>query len=233
MNYNKGVEEGKKSQSPLWILSGFISIIGVFLVLLKNKNPKTDGLGDDYIRGYKKGVTKRRWLFFIIGFVLYMSIFTVIDKFSNSDTITKTEKIKRNTIIGTYYQKNGTDEWVTEINEDGSYTHKLHDNGELKINDNGKWEIKIIQDKFNSVKKSNESITEYKILVFDNKTFLKVDYENCLRGSDKVLQKLVMTQGYNLYPSYIGIYGDLGIYSPIRLDMYTTLCYDEELTNVK
>ena len=36
MNYKKGVEEGKKSQSPLWILSGFISIIEVFLVLLKN-----------------------------------------------------------------------------------------------------------------------------------------------------------------------------------------------------
>jgi len=38
MNYNKGIEEGKKSQSPLWIMSGFISIIGVLLVLFKNKN---------------------------------------------------------------------------------------------------------------------------------------------------------------------------------------------------
>ena len=238
MNYNKGVEEGKKSQSPLWILSGFISIIGVFLVLLKNKNPKTDGLGDEYIKGYKKGVTKRRWLFFIIGFVLYMSIFTVIDKFSNnetsnSETTTKIEKIKRNTITGTYYQKEDTTEWVTEINEDGSYTHKVFDNGEIGINNIGKWEIKIIQDKFNSVKKSNESSTEYKILVFDNKSFLVIDNQNCLSSSSKKLQDLLWTPEYELLPSYPDLYSDFNIYSPIRLRNYETLCYDEELTNEK
>lgn len=238
MNYNKGIEEGKKSQSPLWILSGFISIIGVFLVLFKNKNPKTDGLGDEYIKGYKKGVTKRRWLFFIVGFVLYMSIFTVMDMVSNdensnSETTTKTEKKKRNTITGKYYQTYDKSEWITEIKENESYVTKLYKNGEEKYSKKGKWNILIINDQFNSVKKSNESSTEYKIIVFDNSTYLVVDDENCLIGVSKKVQNLVIDLKYNFTPSIPEVLSSLDIYSPISLNTYQTLCYDEELTNEK
>ena len=238
MNYNKGIEEGKKSQSPLWILSGFISIIGVFLVLFKNKNPKTDGLGDEYIKGYKKGVTKRRWLFFIVGFVLYMSIFTVMDMVSNdensnSETTTETEKKKRNTITGKYYQTYDKSEWVTEIKENESYVTKLYKNGEEKYSKKGKWNILIINDQFNSVKKSNESSTEYKIIVFDNSTYLVVDDENCLIGVSKKVQDLMIDLKYNFTPSIPGLLSSLDIDSPISLSTYQTLCYDEELTNKK
>ena len=236
MNYNKGIEEGKKSQSPLWIMSGFISIIGVFLVLFKNKNPKTDGLEDEYIKGYKKGVTKRRWLFFIIGFVLSTLIINIIakgsnDENSNPEITTEIEKKKRNTITGTYYQKNGTTEWVTEIKDDESYVHKVYENGEEWNKEKGTWNTLIINDQLNSVKKSNETSTEYKILVFDNESFLVIDDQNCLTGSGKKLQELLFTPDYNLLPSNPGLYSSLNIYSPIRLSSYETLCYDEELTN--
>ena len=81
------------------------------------------------------------------------------------------------------------------------------------------------------MKKSNETSTEYKILVFDNESFLVIDDQNCLTASGKKLQELLFTPDYNLLPSYPGLYSSLNIYSPIRLSSYETLCYDEELTN--
>ena len=237
MNYNKGIEDGKKSQSLLWILSGFITLIGILLVLFKNKNPKTDGLEDEYIKGYKKGVIKRRWLFFIIGLVLSTLIINIVGKVSNDENsnpeiTTEIEMKKRNTIIGTYYQKDDTTEWVTEIKDDETYVYKIYESGEEEFNKMGTWSMLFINDQFNSVKKSNKTSTEYKILVFDNKSFLVIDDQNCLKGSSKKLSGLLFSNPeYNLLSSDSKTMSSFNILSPITLGSYETLCYDEELTN--
>ena len=201
MNYNKGIEEGKKSQSPLWIMSGFISIIGVFLVLFKNKNPKTDGLEDEYTKGYKKGVTKRRWLFFIIGFVLSTLIFTNIDKGSN-DEITKTKGLKDGKEIikfdrgiqsdwnesflvqGEFYQENKYDVEVTlKLNDDNTYSFNSYRSGEVVETKEGSWRTKVLKEK-----KIKDPIS-IKILILDNKYLFDFYWsalfdELCIRSYD-------------------------------------------------
>ena len=144
-------------------VSGFISIIGVFLVLFKNKNPKTDGLEDEYTKGYKKGVTKRRWLFFIIGFVLSTLIFTNIDKGSN-DEITKTKGLKDGKEIikfdrgiqsdwnesflvqGEFYQENEYEVEVTlKLNDDNTYSFNSYRSGEVVQTKEGSWRTKVLK----------------------------------------------------------------------------------------
>ena len=109
---------------------------------------------------------------------------------------------------------------------------KVYENGKEELKKEGTWNTLIINDQLNSVKKSNETSTEYKILVFDNKSFLVIDDQNCLKGSSKKLSGLLFSNPeYNLLSSDSKTMSSFNILSPITLGSYETLCYDEELTN--
>ena len=83
MSNIKGIYDGKKSVKPFFILSGFLSIIGIIFVL-KYSLPKRESFeeeGDEYFIGYVGGVKKRRWLYWFVGLLLFPIILT---SFSNS-----------------------------------------------------------------------------------------------------------------------------------------------------
>ena len=83
MSNIKGIYDGKKSVKPFFILSGFLSIIGIIFVL-KYSLPKRESFaeeGDEYFIGYVGGVKKRRWLYWFVGLFLFPII---LSSFSNS-----------------------------------------------------------------------------------------------------------------------------------------------------
>ena len=95
MNYQQGLEDGKKSQKPIWIISGLISILGLIPIILSyldffkwgifkiySNSPKTKNINptslkelvnqESYQVGLKKGKLKVRLKYWLIGFGVFV-----------------------------------------------------------------------------------------------------------------------------------------------------------------
>ena len=90
MDYKKGYNDGKESQNIItWILFGFfLSVFGwVFIFALDSKPRLTKQNFDyvdniDYTRGYKKGVSEKRWTYYLLGLLIVITI-RVLAEFLN------------------------------------------------------------------------------------------------------------------------------------------------------
>lgn len=233
MSFKEGLENGKKSQSPIWLLSGPLTWIGIILIYNFKKPNKYDfkNESDEYFEGFKKGVIKRRWSYFFGSFILLTFLSGIFQntngdttKLDTSNNINLITTPQRTTIEGVYYQKNIYGEYTTEIKNNGTYIYKSYENGEETYSESGRWKIITVEKK--SLKESNS----YDLIVFDNKTCLEITDSFCLSGVSNEVSNIIWTPKYNLFPSDGDLLSSLNMWSPIQLSSYQNLCYDDELS---
>ena len=219
MDYQKGLEDGKKSQSKGWIISGLISLFGILLIYFY-KIPKDFKYSKEYTEGYIKGVKLRRLKYWTFG-LLSILVINVI-----SQSFLKKQESRIDSIVGTYYIEgyNGS-EYTTELKENGKWVYKSYINGQLEYSETGLWETENIE--LDLVKETRR----VKILIFNNSYYLEITKSNCLRGSNKKNQEVVYSKKPNLYPSNPEFLRSMNLFSPIPLDTYQSLCKDESLSN--
>lgn len=217
MNYQQGLEDGKKSQSKGWIISGLIGLIGIILIYLYNI-PKDFKYSKEYTEGYVKGVKLRRLKYWTFGLLSILVISLISQSFQ------KKQESKIDSIVGTYYIEgyNGS-EYITELKENGKWVYKSFKNGQLEYSETGLWETENIE--LDLVKETRR----VKILIFNNSYYLEVTKSNCLRGSSKKNQDVVYSKKPNLSPSNPDFLRSLNLFSPIPLETYQSLCKTDKI----
>ena len=223
MNYQQGLEDGKKSQSKGWIISGLIHLFGILLIHFY-KIPKDFKYSKEYTEGYIKGVKLRRLKYWTFGLLSIIFVITISE--NSQSTQKQLENNKTNSITGVYYiERSNGYEYTTELKENGEWVHKTFKNGDEQDSGKGFWKIENIE--VNFVKETKR----IKILIFNGRYYLEITEGNCLYGSSRETQNIISSKNPNLYPSDPEFLRSMNLYSPISLYTFQSLCKDEELSN--
>tara|TARA_R110002167_G_scaffold366420_1_gene596498 strand:- start:14464 stop:14850 length:387 start_codon:yes stop_codon:yes gene_type:complete len=77
LQYPLGKKQGKKGTSYLWIFSAFLGPFGILMILFKDIDLE-ENKSFGYSEGYKNGVMKRRWLYYLISLPIALGILQII-----------------------------------------------------------------------------------------------------------------------------------------------------------
>ncbi len=257
MNYQQGIEDGKKSQKPIWIISGLISILGLIPIILSyldffkwgifkiySNSPKTKNINpislkelvnqESYQDGLKKGKLKVRLKYWLIGFGVFV-VTTSINPDINPLKMLGLKKQSEKNETNSNKTNSITGVYHIEGSNGYEYTTELKENGELVdktykygvLKDSVRGFWEIENIEVNFVKETKR----IKILIFNGRYYLEITEDNCLFGSSRETNNMISSKKPNLYPSNPDFLRSMDLYSPLYLGMSEFLCKDEKLSN--